>query len=521
VIRHDKLIIALLFVVPLLIFARTWQFDFVYYDDQDYVFANPKTLAGLTPANIRWAFTTSAMSNWHPLTWLSYMLDVTVFGPRPGAMHVVNAVIHCLNGVLLFLALRDMTGALWRSAGVAALFALHPLHVESVAWIAERKDVLCTFFGLLAVLAYIRYARAGSGVAYCLTITAFALSLMSKPMLVTLPFLLLVLDFWPLRRAKERNQFVRLVLEKLPLIALAGASCWVTLVVQEGAMAKVPLQVRMINAAVSYVRYLFDMIWPVNLAVLYPMPRVHSQLMGLLASLFLLGVTVLALCQARRYPHLLAGWLWYMGTLVPVIGIVAIGELARADRYTYFPLTGIFIMIAWSVPAPRTIPGTAALSAGGAAILIAFSALTWRQVGYWRNSETVFERGLSIVGSHPTLLQNYGTALSAMGKHERAVELYRKALELRPRWSKPLNNLGYSLLQLGRTAEAVECYRAAIAADPQLAKAYMMLGTTLAREGDVQEGERLLREAVRLAPDRADARRMLNEILTLQGKPPE
>ncbi len=520
--RHIGFIIAVLFVLPLLIFARTSQFDFVSYDDLDYVFANPRTLAGLSPDNLRWAFTTFTLSNWHPLTWLSYMLDVTVFGgARAGAMHVVNAVIHCLNGVLLFVLLRAMTGSSWRSAFVAALFALHPLHVESVAWISERKDVLSTLFGLLAMLAYVHYTRVGSVPVYGLTFLAFALSLMSKPMLVTLPFLLLVLDFWPLRRGGGGNQIARLVLEKLPLFAVAVVSCWITVVAQGVALATVPLQVRIINAAVSYVRYLLDMIWPARLAVLYPLPLVHSQLMGLLAGAFLLAVTLFALRQARRFPHLLCGWLWYLGTLVPVIGIVAIGELARADRYTYFPLIGIFIMIVWSIPAPRTVPGTAALCAAVAVILIASSVLTWRQLGYWRNSETLFDRTLSIVGPQPTLYLNYGAAVAIKGNDERAIALYQKALSVRPNWSKALNNMGNSLLRLGRPMDAMEYYRAAIKADPQFALAYITLGKALASQGDLVEAEEVLREAVRLAPDRADARRILNDTLKLQGKPAE
>jgi hypothetical protein len=518
--RRDQFIIAGLFVVPLIIFAQTWHFESVFYDDQDYVFANQRTLAGLTPDNVRWAFTTRTMCNWHPLTWLSYMLDVTVFrGARPGAMHIVNALIHSANGVLLFLLLQAMTGSGWRSAAVAALFALHPLHVESVAWISERKDVLSTLFGLLAMLAYVRYARRASVGAYCLTLAAYALSLMSKPMLVTLPFLLLVLDFWPLRRGRDSLPW--LVLEKLPLLAMAAASCWITIVAQDVALATVPLQVRIINALVSYARYLLDMIWPARLAVLYPLPFVHSQLHGLLAGAFLLAVTLFTLLRARRFPHLLTGWLWYLGTLVPVIGIVAIGELARADRYTYFPLIGVFIMIAWSVPALKAKHAAAALSAGVAVILLALSVQTWRQVGVWRNSQTLFEHALSIVGPQPTLYMNYGAAVSATGDYQRAVELFQQALVLRPNSSRALNNMGSALLKLGREHEAIDCYRAAIRADPPIAEPRFTLGTILASQGQLAEAEELLREAVRLAPEDSSARKVLNHTRKLQGKPPE
>lgn len=530
--RADWLILALLAAATFALYGRTARFDFVHYDDPEYVFKNPNTLAGLTGENIRWAFTTFELANWHPLTWLSYMTDVTVFGysasggARAGPMHLVNALLHAGNGVLLFILLRAMTGTRWRAALVAGLFLVHPLHVESVAWISERKDVLSTFFGLLAMIAYVRYARTGSAAAYALTVLAFALSLLAKPMLVTLPFLLLVLDWWPLARTGDLKRWGRLVAEKIPLLALAAASSWITVIAQSsgGAMETMrhaSLGFRLANASISYVRYLVDAIIPTRLAVLYPMSPERPLGIALLAGLVLLTITAAAVALRRRRPYLLSGWLWYLGTLVPVIGLVAVGEQARADRYTYFPLVGAFIMVVWLIPATTSRVAAARWAAVALAVLVALSIQTWRQVGVWRNSHTLFEHALSVVGPAPTILLNYGIARSEAGEHEQAIDLYRRTIEQRPNWPKTHNNMGNSFVRLERFVEAESAYRRAIEIEPRYALAYYNLGTLLARQNRLEEGERLLRESLRLNPDHAGARQNLRNALVLQGKEPE
>jgi tetratricopeptide (TPR) repeat protein len=529
--RNDRFIVAALIGATLLVYGQTARFGFVHYDDPEYVFKNPHTLRGLNAAGARWALTTGELANWHPLTWLSYMADVTVFGytadgaARPGPMHLVNVALHAGGAVALFAVLRAMTGARWRAGLVAALFALHPLHVESVAWISERKDVLSTLLGLLAMHAYVRYARDESSGAYALALAAFALSLLAKPMLVTLPLLLLVLDYWPLGRLTARGAASRLVVEKLPLLALSAASCAVTLLVQRagGAMdaqRQVALPARLANAVVAYAQYLVDTFWPARLAMLYPMPDAHPPAIVAGSAAVLLAVTAGAVLWARRWPHLIVGWLWYLGTLVPVIGIVAVGEQSRADRYTYFPLIGVFVMIAWSLPAVRA-RGAAAISTGATAavMLFALSVQAWRQVRVWRDSEALFTHAIAVVGPHPTLYLNRAIALSESEQHDRAVELYRQAIELRPDWAKAHNNLGNSLVRVERFAEAEQAYRRALQLEPRYALAYYNLGTLLARQDRLSEGEQMLREALRLQPNYPAARQNLNNTLVLQGKP--
>ncbi|HZQ47531.1 MAG TPA: hypothetical protein VFC07_10995, partial [Verrucomicrobiae bacterium] len=354
---------AVLALITVAVYWPVTRFAFINYDDTDYVIYNAAIQKGVTTAGVEWALKTGYASNWHPLTWISHMVDCGLYGLKPGGHHLTNLLFHTANVVLLFLILGQFTGAMWRSALVAALFAWHPLHVESVAWVSERKDVLSTFFWLLTMAAYGAYAKAskvqgpGSKVGYCLALLAFALGLLSKPMVVTLPFVLLLLDYWPLKRIAELNKdnLARLVLEKIPFFILAMLECVVTFWAQKSGDAVVksaalPFSARVANALVSYVRYLWKTIWPENLAAPYPFSHNWTFWTAAGAGLFLVIISAVVLWRIRAQPYLAVGWFWFLGTLVPVIGLVQVGIQSMADRYTYVPLIGIFIMLAWSIP---------------------------------------------------------------------------------------------------------------------------------------------------------------------------
>jgi hypothetical protein len=425
-------------------------FEFINFDDDVYVWANPEVQNGLTLRGLAWAFTTGHAGNWHPLTWLSHMLDCQLFGVNAGAHHLVNVLFHAANTLLLFGVLKRMTGARWRSALVAALFALHPLHVESVAWVAERKDVLSTCFWLLTLWAYVRYVqkpeihystaalRPLTSWNYWLALVFFVCGLMSKPMVVTLPLVLLLLDYWPLNRVAgcklpaassdpERSTLLALVWEKVPFLALAGVSCGLTLWVQQrgGAVASVeslPLGLRTGNAVVAYVRYLGHAFWPGGLAVFYPyqawsLPTVVG------AGVLLAGVTGVVVWRGRSERHLLVGWLWYLATLIPVIGLVQVGGQSLADRYTYVPLIGMFVLVAWGMPRSLTQPrlGKLAMIAAASAVLCACAVLSWVQVHHWRDSETLFRYALKVTTGSAQAHNNLGVALAAQGKLAEAV----------------------------------------------------------------------------------------------------
>ncbi len=495
-------------------YGRTAGNGFVDYDDPAYVLENPHVLSGLTLENVGWAFGTGHHANWHPLTWLSHMLDVEVFGLDPTGHHLVSVALHALNAVLLLLALNLLTGAAWRSAAVAALFALHPLHVESVAWIAERKDVLSTLFGMLTLLAYARHRERPTTTTRVLLPLLFALGLMAKPMLVTLPFVLLLLDFWPLGRlggpaaGGSRLAGLRgLVVEKLPLFALAGISSVVTWLAQErgGAVAGLdllPFGARLANAAVAYVAYLARTFWPFRLGALYPLPASAPVLEAVGACAVLAAITAAVLAARRRAPYLVTGWLWYLGTLVPVIGIVQVGVQSSADRYTYVPLIGVFLMLAWGLPdlVGSRRWGRAALAAAALLGLSGCTALTWRQVGYWRDSETLFRRTLAVTSRNYVVENNLGGALARDGRLDEAIAHFEEARRIRPDHAPTLSNLGVALQGKGRIGEAIGLYREAVKANPSHVEAWFNLGNALEKTGDVEGAVVAFREADRLEP---------------------
>ena len=480
-----------------------WQLnycDFIpEYDDSDYVTKNSHIKDGVTAEGIRWAFTATHAANWHPLTWLSHMLDVQLFGLNPQGHHLTNLFFHIANTLLLFLILHRMTKALWQSAFVAALFALHPLHVESVVWVSERKDVLSTFFWMLTMGAYLHYVKQPEVKRYLSVMVLFVLGLMAKPMLVTLPFVLLLLDFWPLKRFRQWDMATKagqpagrryqwavlrpLLGEKIPLFILSALSSIVTYMVQHQAGAVVsseaiPLSLRVSNALVSYIFYIDKMLWPTDLALLYPYERPWPTWLVAGTALPTIAATVMVILKAKRFPYLAVGWLWYVGTLVPVIGLVQVGIQTRADRYTYIPLIGLFIIVAWGIP--EFIRGwryrKEALAALAAVILLCLFPVTWMQVGYWRNSISLFDHILQVTNRNSIMYNNRGAAYAELRNYPRAIEDFDKAIEIDPKYSKPYYNRGKAYGYLGDHARALGDLDRAVALNPKEAMYYYNRG---------------------------------------------
>jgi len=488
------LIYLTLTLAALAVYWQVYSYDFVNYDDMDYVAENPHVKAGLTRSSITWAFTTAHAGNWHPLTWISHMFDWQLFGADAGRHHLTSLFLHIANTLLLFAVLKRMTNALWRSAFVAAAFALHPLHVESVAWIAERKDVLSTFFWMLTMAAYLRYVQRPGLTRYLLTLFFFAMGLMAKPMLVTLPFVLLLLDYWPLGRfqfgqnvksvdqqsRKSLNAFSHwklsrhLLLEKVPLFALSAISSIVTFLVQRtaGAVTSVetlPLKLRIANTFVSYLTYIQKMVWPSRLAMFYSYPDKTGLIRQAVAFALLLGfITVAAVFLVRRRRYLFTGWLWYLGTLVPVIGLVQVGDQALADRYTYIPLMGLFIIIAWGVPdlIARWRFRKPALAVSAIAVLLALSICAHRQQHHWRNTSTLCEHAFEATQDNYVAHFCMAGDLLRQGKTNQAIAHYHQSLQIKPTYFKALGGLAAAFSRQGKTDQAVEYYTEAIRRKP-------------------------------------------------------
>jgi len=535
-------------VATFAVYFPTLNHGFVDYDDGNYVTGNSQVQAGLTREGVKWAFRSGEASNWHPLAWLSHMLDVTVFGQPAGGHHFTSLALHCLNAALVFMLLRRPTDKPSLSLVVAGLFALHPLHVESVAWVSERKDVLSACFGLLSLWAYASWVRrakcqvSGAQVHapparrfYWLSLALFALGLMSKPMLVTLPFVMLLLDYWPLNRLPAAEAHgsgetstcpgspLTLLLEKVPFFALAAASCVVTFLVQKagGAVsAALPLPARVANALVSYVRYLRKTIWPDDLSVLYPHPGHWPAWQVVGAALFLALLTVLAIACRKRWPFVTVGWFWFVGMLVPVIGLVQVGIQSMADRYTYLPLLGLFIAVVWSADAmasrwPAVKPVFGALAILGLGMC---SLLTRVQLRSWANSETLFRHAIAVTRDNYLAYNNLGFYLSAKGRRTEAVENYLASLKIRPDYADARNNLGHALAQQGKHAEAIEHYRIALRSDPENIEIHNNLGNALAETGQADAAIAKYDFVLRKNPDHADAHNNLGIALAMKGR---
>lgn len=509
--------------------------DFVNYDDPDYVTENPIVQRGLTGEGILWAFKSGQSFNWHPITWISHMLDCELFGINPGRHHFINVIFHALNTFLLFLILRRMTSAIWKSAMVAALFAWHPLHVESVAWVCERKDVLSTFFWMLTMWTYVRYVEKPNLARYLLVIFPFAFGLMAKPMLVTLPFVLLLLDFWPLRRkaaassgkilklASQPISFRKLVLEKAPLFILAIAASIVTFLVQRsaGAVAQTdifPISERLGNAAVSYIRYLGKTFWPMELSVFYPYLGWQVwQIVAAVLTLIIISVAVILL--RRTKPFLAVGWFWFLGTLIPVIGLVQVGTQAMADRYTYVPLIGIFIFLIWgiaSLPKKPSAVKNFGMALTVCVILIGCFFGTRAQLRHWQNSETLFSHAVEVTRSNLVARVMWGNALLKEGKLDEAKTQYEEALKVRPDFPEVYFNLGNLLVEQKQLDDAIAHYAMAIEKNPAHVNARVNLAIALGMKGNYAEAISNYEEALKIDPnDPVTLRYLAMDLMTI------
>jgi len=512
------LICAILAIATFIAFAQSLRCDFIIYDDEDHVTKNPHVYTGLSLENIRWALTTGYWANWQPLTWLSHMAVCEFFNLNPLYHHLANLLLHISDTILLFLVLFALTSALWQSAFVAALFALHPLHVESVAWVAERKDVLSTLFLLLALLAYWRYAKQKSVGFYSLTLLLFAFGLMSKPMLVTLPFLLLLLDYWPLNRfgsllLDSRKIFYKLVIEKIPFFVLSAVSCIITYIVQKNAGAvsnfrQLPFDTRLINASLSYFRYIRTMFIPTKLAILYPYTS-DSLPVGaaIIIAIAFLAITILFLKLAKNHKYLLTGWFWYLGTLVPVIGLVQVGAQTHADRYTYISLIGLFIIIAWGANdlLKNYRYRVQLLTAATIVILSTLGLCTIHQVGYWKDTITLFEHTAAVTNKNARSQAILGLAYSQKKQYQKAAEHYLASLAIEPNFALTITNLGCVYAETGFPDKAVELHKRAIELVPDFDMAHYNLATAYGKLGRHDEAMAEYKKALALNPDIVEA----------------
>jgi len=561
--RRKLFICLFLILIPLVVFWQVSNNDFISFDDDDYVTNNPHIQTGITVKGVIWAFTETHAHNWHPLTWLSHMMDVQLFGLKPAGHHIMNLIFHMANTLLLFLILHRMTKALWQCAFVAALFALHPLHVESVAWAAERKDVLSAFFWMLTTGAYVYYVEQPDIRRYLLALLFFTLGLMSKPMLVTLPFVLLLLDYWPLARLqpiksdvdirgeapqleshtkkkqKSRKQNVKdtarinalspkpaitlLIREKIPFFVIAVICSFVTLYAQHRIVKPMeiyPLGGRLANALISYAGYIGKMLWPLKLSIFYPYSHtaiISWQALG--AAFFLLAMSLIVIWTSRRFPYLIAGWLWYLGTLVPVVGLVQVGLQSMADRYTYIPLIGIFIMIAWGVPQllNRWYYRQAALAFVAAAVLCTLMAVTHQQVSYWRDSATLYKHAIEVTSDNNWAHYNLGLSLLDKGKLNDALPQFQEALRIAPNDSNTYLNIGVIYAKSGHYDKAVPFFSRALQLKPDSEKIHINLGNVFLTAGDIDRAFFHGQEAYRIKPDSPEVNFLLGKVFVRRG----
>ncbi|UCF00396.1 MAG: tetratricopeptide repeat protein [Planctomycetota bacterium] len=529
---HPLAIAVIILFATLAVYWQVLSHEFINLDDNKYVAENPRVQQGLTWENVKWAFTTKHASNWHPLTWLSHMLDCHLFALNPAGHHLGNLLFHLLNTLLLLLVLHRLTNDLWPSAFVAALFALHPLQAESVAWVAERKNVLGMFFWLLTMGAYHGYAERPGFMRYVLVVILFAFGLMAKPMLVTVPFVLLLLDYWPLRRlgtdvpkpsvgtAKHhRSTFGLILLEKVPLLVLAVVSGAFTLRAQQAvtvSLRALDLHSRIANALISYLVYLRMTIWPAKLAVFYPHIGKLLLWQEAAAAAVLVVLTVLVIWVRRRYRYLLVGWLWYLGTLIPVIGIIQVGTQKYADRYAYVPLVGIFIIIAWGVPdiLKRVRYKKTALAISSAALLSALAVCTSFQVSYWHDSITLYEHALKVTQDNHLAHNNLGVALKNRGRLNEAMAQWRLALEVFPLYGDAIANLAPELVERGRADEAIKYCNDFIQQGRDHCQVRNNLGNAFREKGEIDEAIKHYQRALQLKPNAWQVHYNLGLVLT-------
>src|SRR6266576_585324 len=534
--RPDLFIVLGLAVITFGIYAQVIRHQFITLDDGWYIKNNPMVNRGITLAGLAWAFTTFCEANWHPLTWIAHMIDSQLFGLNAGGHLLVNALIHVENTLLVFVFLSRTTHARWPSALVAALFALHPLHVESVAWAAERKDTLSTFFGLLSLISYTRYAEGHSRKWYAWTGSTLTLGLLAKPMLVTWPFVLLLLDYWPLRRLSQstsRKNFLvsiaPLLREKLPLFAIVAASCVITFFAQShgGAVrtfTDVPIALRLLNALVSYAKYLLLTFWPHDLAVYYPFTPIGIPAWQIVGAAFLLiGITASCLFQRKIRPYLIVGWLWFLGTLVPVIGLVQVGGQTMADRYFYIPSIGLLIAVVFGLAdiakTGRVAPSLSAAIAG--MVLLVLATLTNAQIHLWSDSFTLFKHTLAVTPPNLVIENSLGIAMDNSGRYDEAAAHFEKALQVQRDHYEVLVNMGVTRYHQGQLPEAIEYYQAAMRSQPDAPEAHAQLALALWKQNRNEAAYDEVRRASQLAPKDANIRNYLGIALGRLGRFPE
>lgn len=545
-IRLPFLIAVILLISISFVYDQVSTFDFINYDDMKYVVYNPHLTRGFSIDSILWSLTTDRASNWHPITWFSHMLDVELFGVNADMHHLTNLLIHIINSLLLYYLFLRMTGAIWRSAFVAALFALHPINVETVAWISERKNVLSTLFWFLTMWSYVRYVEKESLQRFLTVLLFFILGLMAKPMLVTLPFVLLLLDYWPLRRLsilpdrheslttlektgnhgihKRMKEIKDLVFEKTPLFIASAASCVITLLVQRSSGAirdlhEFPLHERIANAVISYVMYLKKVLWPVDLAAFYPYPETISLWSVLTSVLVIVVFTGIALWRVHKNPYLAVGWFWYLGTLVPVIGLVQAGGQAMADRYAYVPLIGIFIGAAWGgadlfsrLSCRKSIPSTLFI-----AIVAILSIFTWLQTEFWKDTQALFEHANTVTSNNHVALKVLGTVETERGNYEAALFYYNRALSIRPDFDEVYGCIGDVMEKQGKTDEALFHYFIAVRGKPDFAEAHVRIGNILEKRGLLDDAAAHYEKALAAQEDTVEAHNNLGAIEAIRG----
>lgn len=533
--NREIIICLVLIVTTSAAYLPVRNYEFVF-DDGQYVVENQYVRSGLNRKSIIWAFTTTYAANWHPLSWLSHMLDCELFGVNPGWHHLINVLLHTANTLLLFFFLRAITGALWRSGLVAALFALHPLHVESVAWVAERKDVLSTFFWILTMWGYVRYVRHPGVGRYVVVLLFFVMGLMAKPMLVTMPFVLLLLDYWPLCRLRvgqigcdynspQRVPLAYLLWEKVPLLVFSVGSSVITLIAQRSggalrSLQSIKLSVRIANALVSYVSYIKKVIWPSDLAVLYPYSKTMAGWKVAGAGILLVFISLLAIKAFRRQPYFAVGWFWYLGTLVPVIGLVQVGSQAMADRYTYVPLIGIFILIVWGTCelASNWPQGKIAFALLATTVISSLVVTTRLQLSYWANNVTLFRHAVAVTANNYLAHNNLGVVLSDKGQRGEAIAHYKEALAINPDYPSAHNNLGFELFVQGELDRAIFHFSEALRLNPDFMDAHNNLGVALIKMKKPEEAIYHFRQALRIEPDNVGVEYNLRKALRSVGR---
>jgi tetratricopeptide (TPR) repeat protein len=516
-----------------IVFGQTLRHDFVNLDDGAYVYKNPQVSRGLTTEGIIWAFTHSHAANWHPLTWISHMIDCQLYGLNPWGHHLTNVLLHAANAILLFLVVRQLTASLWPSAFVAAVFAIHPLRVESVAWVSERKDLLSGFFFLLTIWAYVRYVRGPrSRARYLLVLALFAVGLMCKPMLVTLPVVLLLLDYWPLRRLGPESDLAgkkfrvprEVILEKLPLLGLAVASCVATIFAQQTAiqpLANVPFPPRLGNAAMACATYIRQMFWPSDLVAFYPLAFFDITASRVLLSLALLIAISLAVFLLRRRRYLLTGWFFYLVMLAPVIGILQVGSQAHADRYTYLPEIGLALLVTWTAAdlSARWRYRDLLLSVSSLAIVVALTFAARTQAFYWKDSETLWIRALSRTVDNLMAELNLGEALYKLGRTPEALSHFDRALQIDPSQAWVYSSMGAALLDIGRPNESLASLQKAIELEPKFSDAHYNLGNTFLAMGQAREAIAQYQQALDINPDDTETMNNMAWILATSPDP--